>query len=156
VFTEHDDLERMRLREVTVALEVLPFPECGAGAEPAFEHVCSPALPVVRHCPKESPVPLIESFWNSEGLILPLSILHADVNVFLLRHAAHIVPYQAFLCTCVPFPAPGAERTWHEEARFAAAAELAMHLRWGLARILRVSGDNAVRGLLLGCVRRME
>ena len=55
---------------------------------------------------------------------------------------------QAFLRTCVPFPAPDAERTWHEEARFAAPAELAMCLRWGLARILRVSGGNAVRGLL--------
>src|SRR5260221_9270068 len=55
---------------------------------------------------------------------------------------------RAFLCTCVSFPAPDAEHTWHEEARFAAPAELAMCLRWGLARVLRVSGGNAVRGLL--------
>ena len=51
---------------------------------------------------------------------------------------------QAFLHTCVSFPAPDAEHTWHEEARFAAPAELAMCLRWGLARVLRVSGGNAV------------
>jgi Domain of unknown function (DUF1708) len=55
---------------------------------------------------------------------------------------------QAFLRTCVSFPAPDAERTWHDEARFAAPAELAMCLRWGLARVLRVSGGHAVRGLL--------
>ncbi|KAI9507647.1 hypothetical protein F5148DRAFT_1306912 [Russula earlei] len=55
---------------------------------------------------------------------------------------------QAFLRTCVPFPAPDAERTWREEARFAAPAELAMCLRWGLARVRRVSGGNAVRGFI--------
>ena len=55
---------------------------------------------------------------------------------------------QAFLHTWVPFPVPDAERTWHEEARFAAPAELPMCLRWGLARILCVSGGNAMRGLL--------
>jgi len=48
----------------------------------------------------------------------------------------------------VSFPATDAEHTWHEEA-LAAPAELAMCLRWGLARVLRVSGGNAtVRGLL--------
>ena len=55
---------------------------------------------------------------------------------------------QAFLCTCVSFPASDAERTWQEEARFAALPEVAMCLRSGLARVLRVSGGNAVRGLL--------
>ncbi|KAI0264839.1 hypothetical protein BC834DRAFT_924457 [Gloeopeniophorella convolvens] len=55
---------------------------------------------------------------------------------------------QAFLRTCVPFAAPDADRTWREEARFAAPPELAMCLRWGLARVLRVSAGNAVRGLI--------
>ncbi|KAI0281553.1 hypothetical protein BC826DRAFT_357491 [Russula brevipes] len=50
----------------------------------------------------------------------------------------------------VSFPAPNAERTWREEARFAAPSELAMCLRWGLARGLRVSGGNAVRGFISG------
>jgi hypothetical protein len=64
---------------------------------------------------------------------------------------------QLFRCSsphpCVPFPALDAERTWYEEACSAAAAGLAMCLRWGLARILLVSGGNAMRGLLLGCIR---
>jgi len=55
---------------------------------------------------------------------------------------------QASLRTCVSFPALDAEHTWHEEARFAAPTELAMCLGWGLARVLRVSGGNAMRGLL--------
>ena len=55
---------------------------------------------------------------------------------------------QSFLRTCVSFPAPDAEYTWREEARFAAPPELAMGRRWGLARVLRVSGGNAVHGLI--------
>ena len=51
---------------------------------------------------------------------------------------------QAFLCTCVSFPASDAECTWQEEARFAALPEVAMCLRSGLARVLHVSGGNAV------------
>jgi hypothetical protein len=35
-----------------------------------------------------------------------------------------------------------------KEARFSTPAELTMCLRWGLARILCVSGGNAMRGLL--------
>jgi len=56
----------------------------------------------------------------------------------------------------VSFLAPDAERTWQKEARSAAPAELAMYLRWGLARVLRVSGGNIVRGLFLGYVCRVE
>jgi len=33
---------------------------------------------------------------------------------------------QAFLCTCVSFPAPDAKCTWHKEAHFAVPVELAM------------------------------
>jgi len=40
---------------------------------------------------------------------------------------------QAFLCTCVLFPAPDAKHIWHKEAHFAAPIELAMCPRWGLA-----------------------
>jgi hypothetical protein len=71
------------------------------------------------------------------------SSLALDVNSSGVRRLI-----QTFLRTCVPFPALDAEGTWHEEAHFAAPAELAMCLRWGLACILRVSGINAVRGLL--------
>jgi Domain of unknown function (DUF1708) len=82
---------------------------------------------------------------STRGLTTPFlfSSLALDVNSSGVRRLI-----QAFLRTCVSFPAPDAEHTWHEEARFAAPAELAMCLRWGLARVLRVSGGNAVRGLL--------
>src|SRR6266851_7278474 len=108
------DLWTIKVHQVVVALWLLHDLICGTAPEALRMHANSTMLPVVQHCPKKSPVPLVESFWNSKGLILPLSILHADGNVFLLHHAAHIMPHQAFLCTCVSFPAPDAERTWHE------------------------------------------
>jgi len=82
---------------------------------------------------------------GTRGLTTPFLFpgLALDVNSSGVRRLI-----QAFLRTCGSFPAPDAEHTWHEEARFAAPAELAMCLRWGLARVLRVSGGNAVRGLL--------
>lgn len=43
-----------------------------------------------------------------------------------------------------------AERAWREEARFAGPHELGMCLRWGLARVVRVSGGSDVRGLIAG------
>ena len=81
----------------------------------------------------------------TRGLTTPFlfSSLALDVNSSGVRRLV-----QAFLRTCVSFPAPDAERTWREEARFAAPPELAMFLRWGLARVLRVSSGNAVRGLI--------
>ena len=72
-----------------------------------------------------------------------LFLFYLDINSSGVRRLV-----QASLRTCVSFPAPDAEHTWHDEARFAAPAEFAMCLRWGLARVLHVSGGNAVRGLL--------
>ena len=64
---------------------------------------------------------------------------------------------EAFVRTCVAFPALDAEHKWREEARFTAPPELAMCLRRGLARVLRVYGGHAARGPhLLGHVRRLE
>jgi Domain of unknown function (DUF1708) len=82
---------------------------------------------------------------GTRGLTTPFlfSTLALDVNSSGVRRLV-----QAFLRTCVSFPAPDAERTWREEARFAAPPELAMCLRWGLSRVLRVSSGNAVRGLI--------
>ncbi|KAH9172544.1 hypothetical protein EDB89DRAFT_1851067 [Lactarius sanguifluus] len=82
---------------------------------------------------------------RTRGLTTPFlfSSLALDVNSSGVRRLI-----QAFLRTCVAFPALDAERTWRDEARFAAPPELAMFLRWGLARILRVSGGHAVRGLI--------
>jgi Meiotically up-regulated protein Msb1/Mug8 domain len=82
---------------------------------------------------------------GTRGLTTPFlfSSLAIDINSARVRRLI-----QAFLRTCVSFPAPDAEYTWREEARFAAPPELAMCLRWGLARVLRVSGGSAVRGLI--------
>ncbi len=81
----------------------------------------------------------------------------------LLRHGAHFLfstltidtisarvrrLVQAFLRTCVSYPVLDVEYTWREEARFAAPPELAMYLRCGLACILRVSGGDAIHGLI--------
>jgi len=79
---------------------------------------------------------------HTRGLTTPFlySSLAFDLNGVLRL-------IQAFLRTCVSFPAPRAERTWHEEERFSAPAKLAMRLRWGLAFCVSLGG-NAVRGLL--------
>jgi hypothetical protein len=82
---------------------------------------------------------------SSRGLTTPFlfSSLALDVNSSGVRRLI-----QTFLHTCVSFPTLDAERIWREEARFAAPPELAMFLRWGLARVLRVSGGHAARGLI--------
>jgi hypothetical protein len=82
---------------------------------------------------------------GSRGLTTPFlfSSLALDVNSSGVHRLV-----QSFLHTCVPFPAPDADRTWREEARFATPPELVMCLRWDLARVLRVFASNAVRGLI--------
>lgn len=55
---------------------------------------------------------------------------------------------RAFLDTCANPSSPEAENRWREEARFAGPHELGMCFRWGLARVVRVVGGQAVRGLL--------
>ncbi|KAJ7076969.1 hypothetical protein B0H15DRAFT_862667 [Mycena belliarum] len=54
----------------------------------------------------------------------------------------------AFLATCKEGAGAGAEEKWAEEAQFAGPHELAMCLRWGLSRVVRVEGGREVRGLL--------
>lgn len=82
---------------------------------------------------------------GQRGLTTPFifSSLALDVSVQGVRRLIN-----AFLKTCAPFPAPDAERGWRDEVRFAGPAELAMCLRWGLARVVRVYGGAAVRGLV--------
>jgi hypothetical protein len=53
---------------------------------------------------------------------------------------------RAFLETCTG--GADAERRWREEARLAGPHELGMCIRWGLARVVRVIGGQAVRGLI--------
>lgn len=55
------------------------------------------------------------------------------------------------MCSAQASPSMGfkdADRAWKEEAKFAGPHELGMCLRWGLARVVRVSGGQDVRGLI--------
>ncbi|KAF8452313.1 hypothetical protein L210DRAFT_3638868 [Boletus edulis BED1] len=55
---------------------------------------------------------------------------------------------RAFLETCANPSSQEAEHRWREEARFAGPHELGMCFRWGFARVVRVVGGQAVRGLI--------
>ncbi|KAI0314938.1 hypothetical protein OF83DRAFT_1134497 [Amylostereum chailletii] len=90
-------------------------------------------------------VRVLSSELGSRGLTTPFifSTLGLDVSAAGVRRLV-----QAFLRTCVPFPAPDAEHSWQEETRFAGPHELGMCLRWGLARVVRFVGGNEVRGLV--------
>lgn len=81
---------------------------------------------------------------GTRGLTTPFifSSLALDVSSPAIRRLI-----TAFLKVCEN-PTAEAQAQWREEARFAAPHELAMGLRWGLARIVRVYGGQEVRGLL--------
>ena len=89
----------------------------------------------------------VTDVFGTRGLTTPFlfSSLALDVNTSGVRRFI-----RAFLRTCVSFPAPDTERTWYEKARFAVPAELAMCLRWGLARVLRVYGATLCEAFFLG------
>ena len=55
---------------------------------------------------------------------------------------------RTFLNTCEPNSGQKAESLWREEARYVGPYELAMCLRWGLARVIRSVGGQDVRGLV--------
>ena len=55
---------------------------------------------------------------------------------------------RTFLNTCEPNSGQNAEALWREEARFVGPYELAMCLRWGLARVIRSVGGQDIRGLV--------
>ena len=55
---------------------------------------------------------------------------------------------RTFLNTCEPNSGQKAEALWREEARYVGPYELAMCLRWGLARVIRSVGGQDVRGLV--------
>lgn len=55
---------------------------------------------------------------------------------------------RTFLNTCEPNSGQKAELLWREEARYVGPYELAMCLRWGLARVIRSVGGQDVRGLV--------
>ena len=55
---------------------------------------------------------------------------------------------RTFLNTCEPNSGQNAEAQWREEARYVGPYELAMCLRWGLARVIRSVGGQDIRGLV--------
>jgi Domain of unknown function (DUF1708) len=55
---------------------------------------------------------------------------------------------RTFLNTCEPNSGQKAQALWREEARYVGPYELAMCLRWGLARVIRSVGGQDVRGLV--------
>lgn len=82
---------------------------------------------------------------GTRGLTTPFifSNLALDVSATSVRRLI-----TAFLKTCHNSPGRSAETDWRDEVRFAGPHELGMCLRWGLARVVRLVGGNAVRGLV--------
>lgn len=82
---------------------------------------------------------------GTRGLTTPFifSSLALDINTPGVRRLI-----QAFIRTCSPSPGRDVETAWRDEIRFAGPHELGMCLRWGLARVVRLVGGNAVRGLV--------
>ena len=90
--------------------------------------------------------------FSTRGLTTPFlfSSLALDVDSSRVRR-----PIEAILRTCVSLPVPNTERTWHEEARFAALAELASAMVSRL-NIACLWGRRRAKPPLLGYVRRVE
>lgn len=85
---------------------------------------------------------------NRGGLDTPFifSTLGLDINAGAVKRLI-----KTFIGTCLVLVGKerdNAEQKWREEAKFANMHELAMCLRWGLARITRVIDGVEVRGLL--------
>ncbi|KAA1476451.1 hypothetical protein DENSPDRAFT_884344 [Dentipellis sp. KUC8613] len=82
---------------------------------------------------------------STRGLTTPFifSSLALDINAAGVRRLV-----RTFLATCGPSASSATERAWQDETRFAGPHELGICLRWGLARIVRVAGGHAVRGLV--------
>ncbi|KAH9911357.1 uncharacterized protein BXZ73DRAFT_82833 [Epithele typhae] len=81
---------------------------------------------------------------GTRGLTVPFifSSLALDVSATSVKRLV-----QVFLKTCSK-PSGEAERQWREEARLAGPPELGMTLRWGLARVVRWTNGQEVRGLV--------
>ncbi|TFK71413.1 hypothetical protein BDN72DRAFT_765019 [Pluteus cervinus] len=88
---------------------------------------------------------VVEELTTRGGIATPFifSTTALDISSSAVRRLI-----RTFLDTCSPGGARGAEQRWREEARFAGPHELAMCLRWGLARTIRVVGGQEVRGLI--------
>ncbi|KAG1745102.1 uncharacterized protein EDB91DRAFT_1220686 [Suillus paluster] len=88
-------------------------------------------------------VDVVASELGTRALTTPFifSTLALDVSASSVKRLI-----KAFLETCTG--GIDAERRWREEARLAGPHELGMCIRWGLARVVRVVGGQAVRGLI--------
>ncbi|KAF5347772.1 hypothetical protein D9756_010316 [Leucocoprinus leucothites] len=85
-----------------------------------------------------------EELENRGGITTPFifSTTALDISASAIKRLI-----RSFLNVCAG-PGADVERAWREEARFAGPHELGMCLRWGLARVVRVSGGQDVRGLV--------
>ncbi|KAG2744852.1 hypothetical protein P692DRAFT_20892839, partial [Suillus brevipes Sb2] len=88
-------------------------------------------------------VDVVASELGTRALTTPFifSTLALDVSASLVRRLV-----RSFLETWTG--GIDAERRWREEARLAGPHELGMCIRWGLARVVRIVGGQAVRGLI--------
>lgn len=88
-------------------------------------------------------VDVVASELGTRALTTPFifSTLALDVSASSVRRLV-----RSFLETCTG--GIDAERRWREEARLAGPHELGMCIRWGLARVVRIVGGQAVRGLI--------
>ena len=90
-------------------------------------------------------VDVVASELTSRCLTTPFifSALALDISSSAIKRLI-----RAFLDTCANPSSLEADQRWREEARFAGPHELGMCIRWGLARVVRVVGGHAVRGLI--------
>ncbi|KAG2356573.1 hypothetical protein BDR07DRAFT_1300167 [Suillus spraguei] len=88
-------------------------------------------------------VDVVASELGTRALTTPFifSTLALDVSASSVRRLV-----RAFLETCTG--GIDAEHRWREEARLAGPHELGMCIRWGLARVIRIVGGQAVRGFI--------
>lgn len=88
-------------------------------------------------------VDVVASELGTRALTTPFifSTLALDISAASVRRLI-----KAFLETCTG--GTDADRRWREEAKLAGSHELGMCIRWGLARVVRVVGRQAVRGLI--------
>ncbi|KAG2148912.1 hypothetical protein DEU56DRAFT_971088 [Suillus clintonianus] len=88
-------------------------------------------------------VDVVASELGTRALTTPFifSTLALDVTASSVKRLV-----RAFLETCTG--GIDAEHRWREEARLAGPHALGMCIRWGLARVVRVVGGQAVRGLI--------
>jgi Meiotically up-regulated protein Msb1/Mug8 domain len=80
------------------------------------------------------------------GLTTPLLFSNRAIEISPTRIKRLI---DTFLRTCSNyFPGSASDIKWREEAQFSGPHELAMALRWGLARIVRISQGQETRGII--------